>query len=104
MVITLEVFLKICVGFSSACVAGGWLIKIIKAAKKPTDEMTKKLNNDNSRIEKIEADMMHLTDAVAVLMRCDLAMLGHMRTNNNTGQLASVEKEIQDFLIQGGHQ
>ena len=99
MVITLDVLLKICAGFSCVCVAGGWLIKIIKAAKKPTDDIQQKLDNDNKRIKKLEDEMEFLTNSISMLMRCDLVMLAHMRTNNNTGEIAKMESEIQDFLI-----
>ena len=99
MVLTLDVFLKICAGFTAVCVAGGWLIKIVKAAKKPADDVNAKLDNDNKRIKKLEEDMTFLTSSISMLMRCDLVMLAHMRTNNNTGQIAQMETEIQDFLI-----
>ena len=99
MVITLDVLLKICAGFTAVCVALGWLIKIIKAVKKPSDDVREKLDNDNRRIKKLEDEYQFITSAIAVLMRCDLVMLGHMRTNNNTGQIATMESEIQEFLI-----
>lgn len=100
MTLTIDVFLKICAGFTAMCVAGGWLIKIIKAAKKPADDVREKLDNDNKRIKKLEDEMAYITDAISLLMRCDLAILGHMRTNNNSGQMAKMEAEIQDFLIE----
>lgn len=97
--ITYEKFLAMCAGFSVVCVAVGWLIKIIKALKKPNDDINEKLDNDNKRLKKLEGEMDYLTKSISVLMRCDLAILGHLRTNNNTGQLAKVEDEIQNFLL-----
>lgn len=100
MVITLDVLLKICAGFTAICVAGGWLIKVIKAAKKPADDVMTKLDNDNKRIKKLEDDSQYIMRAIAILLRVDLAMLGHMKTNNNSGEMDEAEREIQTFLIE----
>lgn len=100
MVLTLETFLKICAGFTAVCVAGGWLIKIIKAAKEPVDDVNNKLDTNGRRIKSLEEELSYLSDSLALLMRCNLVMLGHMRTNNNTGQIAKMEGEIQQFLIE----
>ena len=86
--------------FTAACVAGGWLIKIIKALKKPSDDVNEKLDRDHKRITELEDQYKYVSSAIGVLMRCDLVMLSHMRTNNNTGQMAKMEKEIQEFLIE----
>lgn len=99
MVVTVESVLAICAGFSCICVAVGWLIKIIKAVKKPADDIQAKLDNDNRRIKTLEEDMDFLKKSIPLLMRCDLVILGHLRTNNNTGQMADMESEIQEFLI-----
>lgn len=100
-------FLAACVGFSSVCAAGGWLIKIIKGLKKPSDDtksrleaVDKLLDNDNKRIRELEDQLKYISSAIGVLMRCDLVILGHLRTNNNTGQMTKMEKEITDFLVE----
>ena len=85
--------------FTALCIAGGWLIKIIKGLKKPADDVNTKLDNDNKRIKELEDQYKYISSAIGVLMRCDLVILGHLRTNNNTGQMADMEKDIQDFLI-----
>lgn len=100
MYITIDGLLKICAGFTAICVALGWLIKVVKALKKPNDDINAKLDNDNKRIKRLEDELSYITDSISILMRCDLALLGHMRTSNNTGQLKDMEKEIQDFLIE----
>ena len=99
-------FLAVCGGFTTVCVAAGWFIKIVKGIKKPGDDVKnrldaqdKKLENDNNRLRDLEDQYKYVSSAIGVLMRCDLVMLGHMRTNNNTGQMANMEEEIQDFLI-----
>lgn len=97
--ITYDKFLAVCAGFTCVCVAAGWLIKIIKALKKPGDDINQKLDNDNKRLKELEDQYKYITSAIGVLMRCDLVILGHLRTNNNTGQMADMEKDIQQFLI-----
>ena len=99
VVITLDTFLKICAGFTAVCVAGGWLIKIIRAAKKPADDIQAKVENNSKKIQKLDEELAYINKALSIVLRVDLAMLGHMRTNNNTGQMATMEQEIQDFLI-----
>ena len=92
--------------FTACCVAGGWLLKIIKAMKKPSDDINaridnhgKMLDNDNKRIKELEDQLNYISSSIGVLMRCDLVILGHLRTNNNTGQMSKMEAEIQEFLI-----
>ena len=95
----LQAFVAICVSFTSVCVAMGWMVKIVKGAKKPADDVKSKLDNDNKRIQRLEDDIDYITKSISVLMRSNLAMLGHMSSNNNTGEMAKMEKEIQQFLI-----
>lgn len=92
-------FLAICGGFTTVCVAVGWLIKLIKALKKPNTDINEKLDNDNKRIKELEYQLKYISSSIGVLMRCDLVILGHLRTNNNTGQMSKMESEIQEFLI-----
>lgn len=92
-------FLAICGGFTTVCVAVGWLIKLIKALKKPNTDINEKLDNDNKRIKELEDQLKYISSSIGVLMRCDLVILGHLRTNNNTGQMSKMETEIQQFLI-----
>lgn len=92
-------FLAICGGFTTVCVAVGWLIKLIKALKKPNTDINEKLDNDNKRIKELEDQLKYISSSIGVLMRCDLVILGHLRTNNNTGQMSKMEAEIQEFLI-----
>ena len=79
--------------------AVGWLIKLIKALKKPNTDINEKLDNDNKRIKELEDQLKYISSSIGVLMRCDLVILGHLRTNNNTGQMSKMETEIQEFLI-----
>lgn len=85
--------------FTALCVAVGWLIKIVKAVRKPSADVHEKLDNDNKRIKELEVDMKYITSSIGVLMRSNLVILAHMRTNNATGQMEKMESEIQEFLI-----
>ena len=74
--------------------------------KKPSEDtktqfglVNQKLDNDNKRIKELEDQLKYISNAVGVLMRCDLVILGHLRTNNNTGQMTKMEQEITDFLV-----
>lgn len=97
--ITYEKFMAALAMFTALCIAGGWLIKIIKGLRKPSDDINGKLERDYKRLNRLEEEFDYINKAVALLMKADLAMLGHLSTDNNTSELASVEKEIQVFLI-----
>ena len=93
-------FVAVCVGFSSVCVAGGWVLKIIKGIKKPSEDINTKLDNDNKRIKALEDQSAFILKAISLLLQDDLAILEHLRTDNNTGKMAEQEAKVQDFLIQ----
>lgn len=97
--ITYENFMAALALFTALCVASGWLIRIIKSIKKPSDDIAVKLDRDNKRIIKLEDEIDYISRAISLLMKSNLAILGHMQTDNNTGQMAEMSKEIQDFLI-----
>jgi len=104
-IIFLQGLVAVCGGFSCVCVAAGWLIKIIKGVKKPVDDVSEKLQRDFDNInalkkenEVLKRDVEYIANAVSILMQCDLVMLGHMKTNNNTGQIIKMEGELQDFM------
>lgn len=95
--LTYDKIMTLLTGFTILCVAVGWLIKIIKAIKKPNDDINAKLDRDNKRIQKLEDDTEYLKDAMAINLRCNMVMLSHMRTNN-TGEIAKQEEEVNRFL------
>lgn len=98
MTITIDALLTICASFTCICVAAGWLIKVILAIKKPADTVKEKLNNDNERLKQLEEDYEYIKEAVGLLMRCDMVVLAHLRTNNATGRMVAMENEINAFL------
>lgn len=97
--ITYEKFMMALALFTALCVAGGWLIKIVKGIKQPSTNVKKMLDNDNKRIKRLEEQMDYNSKSIKLLMRSELAILGHLATNNNTGEIAKVERDIQEFLV-----
>ena len=97
--ITYEKFMAALALFTALCVSGGWLIKIIKGLKKPSDDVANKLSNDNQRITKLRNDVDRIEESLQLLLKSNFFILGHLQTGNNTGEMARMEKEIQDFLI-----
>lgn len=98
--ITYEKIMTILALFTALCVAGGWLLKIIKSLKKPSEDISEKLDRDNKRLNRLEEDMDYISKSISLLMKSNLAILGHMSNGNNTSDMAKMEKEIQEFLIQ----
>ena len=92
-------FVAVCVGFSSVCVAGGWVLKIIKGIKKPSEDVNTKLDSDNKRIKALEEQSAFILKAISLLLQDDLVILNHLRTTNNTGEMAEQERKVQDFLV-----
>lgn len=97
--ITYEKFMMALGLFTALCVAGGWLIKIVKGIKQPSVNVMNMLDNDNRRIKRLEEQMDYHSSATKLLMRSELAILGHLSTNNNTGEMSKVEKDIKEFLL-----
>ena len=97
--ITYEKFMMALALFTALCVAGGWLIKIVKSVKKPADDVATKLDRDNKRIIKLEDSMDKMSNSMKLLMKSNLAVLSHIVDGNNTKDLAAIEKEIHEYLI-----
>ena len=104
--ITYENVMAFLAFFTAACVAGGWLIKIIKGLKKPVDDVKlrldgqdQKLANDNERLKKIESTLEELREVQPMILRSEYVILQHMRTNNSTGEIAKQEEAINNYLF-----
>lgn len=93
-------FLAVCGGFSCVCVAGGYLIKIIRAAKKPSDDIKTMLKNDDKRLKTLEESVAFLAKAISLLLQDDLVILNHLRTNNATGEIKNQEDKVHEFLTE----
>lgn len=68
--------------------------------KSQFDDVDKKLDNDNKRMNDLEKQTQSLYKAISLLLQDDLAILEHLRTNNSTGKMKEQEQKVQDFLIE----
>ena len=59
-----------------------------------------KLDSDNRRIKDLEEQNKFIYKAISLLLQDDLAILEHLRTDNNTGKMAEQEQKVQQFLIE----
>ena len=59
-----------------------------------------KLDKDNRRLNSLEEQTKFLYKAISLLLQDDLAILEHLRTDNNTGKMAEQEQKVQEFLIE----
>lgn len=98
--LTWTMILQFLGGFTACCVAGGWLIKIIRAVKKPTDDIKATIKKESDKLNEAEEDLSYLKSATALLLRSNFVILGHLMTNNNTGEMNKIYKEIQGFVIE----
>ena len=103
--ITLEQ-IAIAVAFVGGLYAGVKYLKkelrdaIVEMLKESFEEVDKKLDNDNKRIVELEKQLGFILKAISLLLQDDLAILEHLRTDNNTGKMAEQEQKVQEFLIE----
>ena len=99
MMVSIDLVLKICAGFTCICVAAGWLIKIVRAAKKPSNDVKAILKNDDERLKALEESIAELLKVQPMILRSEYVILQHMRTNNSTGEIAKQEEAINEYLF-----
>ena len=99
MMVSIDLVLKICAGFTCICVAAGWLIKIVRAAKKPSNDVKAMLKNDDERLKALEESIAELLKVQPMILRSEYVILQHMRTNNSTGEIAKQEEAINEYLF-----
>ena len=100
-------FLAACGGFTCVCVAVGWLIRIVKAVKKPSDDTKDKLKkhdellgNDNKRIKKLEDDIDYIKKTQTQTLQVLLVILDELKKNNDAdGVIQKAESDMQSFLL-----
>lgn len=73
---------------------------ILEMLKESFKDVDKKFDNDNKRINELEKQLGFILRAISLLLQDDLAILEHLRTDNNTGKMAEQEQKVQDFLIE----
>ena len=104
---TAQLIVAVCAGFSTICVAVGWVLKIIRAVKAPTKDLEQRVSALEALSENygrfFDSDKRRL-DAIekgnAVTQRSILALLRHARDGNNVDDIKSAEDEMQRFLIE----
>lgn len=93
-------FLALCGGFTSVCVAFGWLAKIIKSVRKPGNDINEKLDRDNKRIIKLEEAMEYQKNSSNLIMRTLFVILGELAVNNDKdGKIAEAQGSINEFFL-----
>lgn len=100
-------FLAACGAFTAVCVAAGWLIKIVKALKKPSDDVKERLkkhdellDNDNKRIKKLEDDIDYIKKTQTQTLQALLVILDELKKNNDAdGVIQKAESDMQSFLL-----
>lgn len=103
--ITLEQ-IAIAVAFVGGLYAGVKYLKkelkdaILEMLKESFRDVDKKFDNDNKRINELEKQLGFILRAISLLLQDDLAILEHLRTDNNTGKMAEQEQKVQEFLIE----
>ena len=98
--ITYENFMAALALFTAMCIAGGWLIKIIKGLKKPSDDVHTMLDNDNNRLKALEGNYKYLVESNNLVIRTLFVILGELAVNNDgDGKIKQAQDKINDFLI-----
>lgn len=101
MYITVDGLLKLCAGFTAVCVAAGWFIKIIRAAKKPADDIHDKLDRDNKRLIKLEDAFEFVAGSNTLIIKAIMLILEELeRDNDATGRLSKAHDEMQNFILE----
>lgn len=73
---------------------------IMLMLKDQFDSVDKKFETDEKRIEALEKNSAFIFKAISLLLEDDIAILEHLRTNNNTGNMAKQEEVIHQFLTE----
>ena len=94
-----EIIEHICISVAVVGAALTYIYKGIKFAKKPADDVNEKLARDYKKIGELEEQQNYNSKAVKLLMRSEMAILNHLQSGNSTGEMAKVEKDIKEFLL-----
>ena len=99
--LTYEKLLGLCGGFTVVCVAVGWLIKIIKAVKKPSDDVNTKLKNDDKRITELEEQMAMLAKSQPIILRTLFVICDELKRDNDVeGKISKQQEDINNYLLE----
>lgn len=92
-------------GVSVIAAAVSWIIKAIKAAKKPTDKQNERLTNLEARVarhdELLAKDLERLNEieeSCRVMLQSILAMMDHEISGNDIARLKETRKTLENYL------
>ena len=99
--ITYEKLMAAMAFFTACCVAGGWLLKIIKGLKKPSDDINAKLDNDNKRLKELEEKMTNLDKTQPLILRTLYVICEELKQGNDVnGKISKQQEEINKYLFE----
>ena len=73
---------------------------ILSMLKDQFDGIDEKFETEDNKIKALENQSAFLFKAISLLLEDDIAILEHLRTNNNTGKMAKQEDEVHKFLTE----
>ena len=87
--------------FTAMCVAGGWLFKIIKSLKKPSEDVHEKLDRDNKRLNALEDKMANLDKTQPLILRTLYVICEELKQGNDAnGKISKQQDEINQYLFE----
>ena len=99
--ITYEKAMAFMAFFTACCVAGGWLFKIIKGLKKPSEDVHAKLDRDNRRLNALEEKMSDLDKTQPLILRTLYVICEELKQGNDTkGRISKQQDEINKYLFE----
>ena len=99
--ITYEKVMALLAFFTAFCVAGGWLLKIIKSLKKPSEDVHEKLDRDNKRLNALEEKMSDLDKTQPLILRTLYVICEELKQGNDqSGRISKQQDEIQEYLFE----
>ena len=92
--------------FTAACVAAGWVLKIVKGMRKPSQDIHIKLDTDKKRLDDhdgqigdLRETLDYLVNANNLVIRSLFTVLGELSNNNDRdGKIKEAQDEIHKFL------
>lgn len=87
--------------FTALCVAGGWLLKIIKGLRKPSEDIHTKLDRDNRRLNELEEQLLSLTKTQPLMLRTLYVICEELKRGNDVeGKIGKQQEEINKYLFE----
>lgn len=106
--ITIDVALLLKIAGAIVTLGGAYAVLSKAAApiRKPlaelevrVDKLEKYADRDNDRFKELEELTRENTETLKVVLKSMKAVVGHLRDNNHTNEMAEVEELIDNFLI-----